>query len=84
MTLEDLDGYLEAHGLLLDFIYEQDRYHWTVSRSADEVTVGEGVDPNEAAMIAHVLRTPAVGSGVLVSQLAMDVSRESHGSDCLP
>jgi hypothetical protein len=72
MTLEVLDSYLESRDLLLDFIYEHDNFHWTVSRSDDGVIIVEGVDPDEATMIDHVLSAPLDDTVVLKDQPSLD------------
>ena len=75
MSIEELDNYLAARGLQLAYVRRSYGYQWVVNRASEqveEVTVGVGIDPDEARMIGHILATPLPESGILIGQLPFE------------
>ena len=69
MTMHELEDYLTACGLQLDYARAYNGYRWLVRRRVDALPVGQGSDSDETMMIAHILGTPYQGSGALLGQV---------------
>jgi hypothetical protein len=72
MTVEELDNYLGARGMQLDYVHSRTGYHWLVSQANDATRVCEGHDPDVPTMVGHILATPLPDSEVLIGQLPFD------------
>jgi hypothetical protein len=72
MTIEELDNYLGARGMQLDYVRSRSGYRWLVSQASDAARVCEGHDPDVPTMVGHILATPLPDTDVLIGQLLFD------------